>query len=92
MPGEDHLVWLSVRAAYQGEGYVLCGPYAQPVSVDRTSLMGNVLSLECRNLGERLYALEWNETKGDYYEVQEWSAPDKSWETLARVEHGGQLR
>lgn len=92
MPGEDQLVWLSVRAAYQGEGYVLCGPYAQPVSVDRTSLMGNVLSLECRNLGERLYALEWNETKGDYYEVQEWSAPDKSWETLARVEHGGQLR
>lgn len=92
LPEYDQTVWISIRAAYQGEGYVLYGPYAQPVSVDRTALMGNVLSLVCRNLGERLYALEWNETKGGYYEVQEWSASDKSWETLARVEHGEELR
>lgn len=92
LPSHDQPVWLSIRAVCPGDGYVLYGPYAQAISVDRRVLMGNVLFLEYKKLEDRLYALEWNETKGDYYEVQEWSAADKLWDTLAQVEQGEELR
>lgn len=90
LPGYDQPVRITVRASYQGEGYVLCGPYAEPLAVEREALLGSVLSLECREVDERQYELRWNETKGDYYQVQEWSGD--RWETLARVERTEELR
>ena len=46
LPSHDQPVWLSIRAVCPGDGYVLYGPYAQAISVDRRVLMGNVLFLK----------------------------------------------
>lgn len=92
LPGYDDPAQISLRAVREGEGYLLCGPWAKPLQVMRESLLGSELSLECQDLGERLYALRWNETKGDRYEVQEWSAGEGRWETLAQVARTEPLR
>lgn len=92
LPGYDDPSQITLRAVREGEGYLLCGPWAEPLQVMRESLLGSELSLECQSLGERLYALRWNETKGDRYEVQEWSAGEGRWETLAQVARTDPLR
>lgn len=91
MPSYDTPVQVAVRPAFHGEGYILYGDYSMPVSVERESLLGNELSLEYQESGERLYTLRWNETKGDYYEIQEWDAEYNQWETLTRIERTADL-
>lgn len=93
MPTYDVPGTVDVRLCVQGEGYRLCGPWAETVTVEKEQLLGNQLSLECLP-GEdtRCYTLRWNETKGDYYELQEWSDVQAGWETLARVDREGELR
>ena len=86
MPSYDAPAQIVVRPAFHGEGYILYGNYSQPVEVERESLLGNELSLEYIESGERLYTLRWNETKGDYYEIQEWDSEYSQWETLTRIE------
>ena len=86
MPSYDEPAKVVVRPAFHGAGYVLYGDYSAPVSVERESLLGNELSLEYQEIGERMYVLRWNETKGDYYEIQEWDGEYKQWETLTRIE------
>lgn len=86
MPGYDAPARVVVRPAFHGDGYVLYGDYSAPVSVERESLLGNELSLEYQETGERTYTLRWNETQGDYYEIQEWDDEYKQWETLTRIE------
>ena len=93
MPAYDAPAEVDVRLCAQGEGYRLCGPWAESVTVEKEQLLGNQLSLECLP-GEdtRCYTLRWNETKGDYYELQEWSDAQAGWETLAQVDREGELR
>lgn len=93
MPAYDVPAEVDVRLCAQGEGYRLCGPWAESVTVEKEQLLGNQLSLECLP-GEdtRCYTLRWNETKGDYYELQEWSDAQAGWETLAQVDREGELR
>jgi len=92
MPSYEQPVQLVVRAAYQGEGYVLYGPYSQPSAVEREALLGDKLTLtysETEN--DRIYELRWGETKGDYYEIQEWSDTYQHWEPLQRIERNAEL-
>lgn len=93
VPSYDQPAQVEVRLCRQGEGYLLCGPWAHPVTVEKEQLLGNRLSLECLP-GEdtRCYVLRWNATKGDYYELQEWSGAQESWETLVQVDRDGELR
>ena len=91
MPSYDAPARVSVRPAFHGEGYILFGDYSMPVTVDRESLLGNELSLEFQETGERLYTLRWNETKGDYYEIQEWDGEYSQWETLVRIDRTDEL-
>ena len=92
LPGYDSPIRLTVRAVREGDGYVLYGPPVDPVEVKREVLLGSDLSLECQQLETRRYALRWNETKGDHYEIQEWSDAAGKWQTLAQVERDGELR
>ncbi len=91
MPSYDAPAQVAVRPAFHGEGYVLYGSYSMPFAVERESLLGNELSLEYQESGERLYTLRWNETKGDYYEIQEWDWEYSQWETLVRIERTDEL-
>lgn len=91
MPSYDADVQLAVRPAFRGEGYILYGDYSMPVSVEREALLGDELSLEYAETGERMYTLRWNETKGDYYEIQEWDEEYSQWEALTRIERTEEL-
>lgn len=92
LPSYDAPLQLTLRAISQGDGYMFYGPYATPVSVTRESLLGSALSPELQELDPRSYVLRWNETKGEYYEVQEWSDTVKAWRVLTIVEAGEPLR
>lgn len=87
--GQPHVLLL--RAACQGEGYVLYSRDSAPILVNRESLLTTKLHLEVQETGERSYTLRWNETQGDYYELQTWSRQGGNWETLAQVEQGGDM-
>ena len=92
LPGYDDPVWLTLRAVCKGDGYVLYGPFCKAVEAKREMLLGSDLALDLRELGDRLYELRWNETGGDHYEVQEWSAARERWEALAQVGRDSELR
>lgn len=91
MPTYARPAQLAVRAAYRGDGYVLYGFYSATVSVDRDDLLGNQLNLTYEETGDRVYTFYWNETKGDYYEIQEWIEAYAHWEPLARIERTEEL-
>ena len=73
LPGYDHPLEIHVRAAVRGEGYILCGPASNSIRVERQDLLGDDLNLISRETDSRVYTLEWDETRGEYYELQEWS-------------------
>nr|WP_325242525.1 M15 family metallopeptidase [uncultured Oscillibacter sp.] len=73
LPGYDHPLEIHVWAAVRGEGYLLCGPASNGVRVERQDLLGDDLNLVSRETEPLAYTLEWDETRGEYYELQEWS-------------------
>ena len=73
LPGYDHPLEIHVRAAVRGEGYLLCGPASNGIRVERQDLLGDDLNLVSRETEPLAYTLEWDETRGEYYELQEWS-------------------
>ncbi|WP_325228828.1 SH3 domain-containing protein, partial [Oscillibacter sp.] len=88
LPSYEHPLEVLVRAAVQGEGYVLCGPASNLIRVERQDLLGDDLNLVCRETEPRVYILEWDETRGERYELQEWS--EEGWtllDTLELAEH-----
>lgn len=91
LPDYDNPTQLALRSVCKGDGYVLYGPCGETIAAKREMLLGSDLALELRKLEDRLYALRWNETRGDHYEVQEWSAAKERWETLARVNRDSKL-
>ena len=80
LPGYGQPLRISVRPGIQGEGYILCGPASNLISVERQDLLGDDLNLVFRETEPRMYTLEWDETRGEYYELQEWS--EDGWSTL----------
>ena len=88
LPSYEHPLEVLVRAAVQGEGYVLCGPASNLIRVERQDLLGDDLNLVCRETEPRVYTLEWDETRGERYELQEWDK--EGWtllDTLELAEH-----
>jgi len=72
MPGYSQPLRVAVRAGVQGEGYVLCGPASNVISVARQDLLGDELNLICQESEPRVFTLEWDEVRGERYELQEW--------------------
>lgn len=84
LPGYQHPLEVSVRAAVRGDGYVLCGPASNTISVVRQDLLGDDLNLLSHETEPRVFTLEWDETRGEYYELQEWS--EEGWTLLDTLE------
>ena len=91
MPEHDQALMLTVRETEEGSGYTLYGPPCSPVPLARGNLLTGQLSLQYEETGQRLYTLRWNETKGDYYEIQKWDADSRRWDTVGQVEAGEEL-
>ena len=67
-------------------GIVYYGTETKEISIGREDLLPRDLALEHTDLGNNVHRFTWNETKGDYYEVQMLDASNGSWLTLKRVE------
>lgn len=76
MPSYSEPLKVEVRAGFQGKGYVLCGPASNRITVERQDLLGDDLNLSFRETEPMHYTLEWDETRGEYYELQEWNGED----------------
>jgi len=88
MPSYGQPLKVVVRAGVQGEGFVLCGPASNVITVERQDLLGDELNLSCRETELGVYSLEWDEVRGDRYELQEWNGEDWTLlDTLDPEEH-----
>ena len=67
-------------------GIVYYGAVSEELSIVREDLLKRDLALQHTELGNNVYSFAWSETKGDYYEVQQFDATTESWSTLKRVE------
>jgi len=73
---------VAVRAIRKGDGYICVSDFSERVSVRHGDLMGLHMGLTWEQTGERMYTLHWQESKGDYFEIQQWSEKEQQWETL----------
>ena len=84
LPGYGHPLEARVRAGVRGEGYVLCGPASNLISVERQDLLGDDLNLAFQEPSPRTVTLEWDETRGEFYELHEWTL--EGWTLLDTLE------
>ena len=90
MPEYGESVNFLFDAYVQTEEYIYYGLPTEGFSVTRQDLLGNVLGLQCKDLGNNVFALTWNETKGEGYEVQHFNPTLGGWVTLESVEKDGE--
>lgn len=86
MPDQEHPASLAVRTMRRGNGCVYYSALSDVVVVERDDLSGTLLALNCEKIGERMYRMTWKETRGDTYEVQQWSEREKEWITKKVVD------
>lgn len=77
---EEAVFYLSAQRS--GDNYTVRGAAVSAVSVVRDDLLGTQLVLTATDEGDNFYTLTWNETRGEWYAVQQETA-DGTWETLA---------
>lgn len=80
MPKQEQPVSLAVRTMRRGKGCVYYSVLSEVLVVEWDDLAGTELALQSEEIGDRLYRLTWEETGGDTYEVQQWSAKEQEWE------------
>lgn len=86
MPDQEHPASLAVRTMRRGNGCVYYSALSDVVVVERDDLSGTLLALNCEKTGDRMYRMTWEETRGDTYEVQQWSEREKDWITKKVVD------
>ena len=69
----------------EAPGVIFYGLRSEALSVDRNELLEKELHLDYTHLGENLYELSWNETRGDYYDLQTKDRITGQWVTLVTV-------
>lgn len=72
-----------------GEGYTYYGLISESFRVYREDMLGTVLELTTEEISPNQFCFSWNETKGEYYELQQYNPSKKNWTPLARVERDG---
>ncbi len=90
MPEYGESVEFLFDAYVQTESYVYYGLPTAEFSVIREDLLGTVLGVQSQDLGNNVYSLSWDETKGDGYEVQQFDSVLGDWITLVEVPKDGE--
>ena len=85
MPTYEQTYTFSFSTYLQREELHFEGVSAEGFQLIREDLLGTELQLETIDEGNNRYTLTWNETKGEYYEVQKYSSYRKEWETVAKI-------
>ncbi len=86
MPAYGETVTFAVDAYRRTDHAVSYGKVSKRFSVTREDLLSTDLGLVCEDLGNNSCELTWNETKGEYYEVQIRNDSTGQWMTLERFE------
>ena len=68
-----------------GTGYVFYGQEAARLTVVGEDFLDREVNLVLEDLGQNLCRLDWQETKGEYYEVQVRMEEEQEWTTLKVV-------
>lgn len=87
VPERGETCCFSFSACRELPGLQLYGRISAECSVERQDLLGRDLNVVLENQGNNMFSLSWDETKGEYYEVQRMEAVDQ-WETVCRIEQG----
>ena len=74
----------------QHPGYIDYGVITDSFTVAREDLLGTVLELTTIDYGTNQYTFTWNETKGEYYELQQYDSKLDRWITLCQVPQDGE--
>lgn len=91
MPDRDTPVRFMVRAVRPMGGYTLYSPISATAVVERKDLFDDQMALRWEQSGERQYILHWEESKGSFYEVQQWSERDNAWMDMGEFTWDGEL-
>ena len=84
----DQQYQVSCRVYRTLPGLIYYGPETEGFTIIREDLLGTKLTLNCEEKGNNVFALSWNETKGDHYELQMRQKGADNWETLFKVPQG----
>lgn len=90
MPGYDDSYSFAFDACRRIPGLDFYGMVNCRVSVVREDLLGTDLNVTVTDEGNNVCSLTWNETKGEYYEVQVLDPAGEQWITLATVDRAGE--
>ena len=85
MPTYEQTYTFSFSTFLQRDDLYFEGISAIGFQVIREDLLGTELVLETVDEGHNQYTLTWNETKGEYYEVQKFSKYRMEWDTVAKI-------
>lgn len=88
LPEAGEVYEFQVRACRTGDSYIHYGCGELKLSVSRDSLLGTQLGLSCTESGGNRYLLRWNETRGEYFEVQCIRPGSSEWVTVKKVSAG----
>ena len=91
LPQYGDTLTFAVDVYRQGTGLELYGSRSDTMSLVRSDLLGTVLEMDCTDEWNNVYTLTWNETKGDYYELQVLNSVSGQWDTLKRIDCADEL-
>ena len=89
-PGQGETCELVVTVFRNEEGLEFYGAADIHVRIDRDDFLGRDLNLTMEQEGENIILLRWQETKGEYYQVQR-STAGQDWEIVGKVYPGEEL-
>ena len=84
--GEAHSFAFDVCVEH--DGYTYQGIETGRFSVVREDLLGTKLHLECVEEGNNVFSFRWNETKGEYYELQQYDESKDTWVSVYTATQG----
>ncbi len=70
---------VGVRTIRSVDDYILYSAISDPAVINRVDFMDDEVYLTLKEEGELRYILSWQESKSDWYELQEWSYDDRKW-------------
>lgn len=92
IPEKSASYTITLTAYRKSSQLVYYGIEAKTITLTREQFLGSVLKLDYESGATSAVTLTWNETKGDFYELQRLSEDGQRWETIYTVEQGGELK
>lgn len=90
VPGLEDRARFQISAYRREEDIVFYGQVFEKFAIKREDLLGRNLNPVFTDEGNNVCTITWEETKGEYYQVQRWDPYIEDWEVLAEVPLDGE--